>query len=459
MKKNKIGIIALVLILLSAVVGTSYYFANIRCVLDGDSVCFDKESETFKLEDKAKLLVQVENEALGNYLVDEWNSLHPEQKGAISFKVQEALNLNELSEGFPFDIMITNQNNASYFLNDLRDLGKDFDELVGSKIPSQLEDAINLQGYYFVQNSIDGWFFVYNETLLQEMGFEMDYEREYGLPKSLNSWEKIFENSETILEKSDYVFPLSFKDQLSFYPFLTGGRWTLNFSHNGSNPDFDSPEFRSGLELIEFFSNNDISKGESDSNDKSEQATLSWMYEEAFYNRKTPLTMLHSSMQYETYKEKTDDTYRIAPFPSYKDHHLAPMGEVNGYMVSRKTLYPSSSAEVLRILRRPEAIQVYKSADGKVPVYSRSHLDDLELEEDLMRDILAYNYHDTPSVLALENNPDVLARSLYNEVDFMDVFEDLYLKKINLDQAQEALIERSNSWLEENDLNLDGVEE
>lgn len=459
MKKNKIMIIAIFLMLLAATAGTTYYFVNVRCVLDGDSVCYDNELEAFGIEEDTKLLIQVENEELGDYLVETWNSLHPENKGAISFKVQEALSLSELAEGFPYDVMLTNQNNASYFLNDLRDLGKDFDEVVGSKIPSQLEDAINLQGYYFVQNSIDGWYFVYNETLLEEMGFSMEADRQYGLPTSLNSWEKIFQNSDKILQDADYVFPLTFDDQLSFYPFLTGGRWTLNFSHIGSDPGFDSREFREGLELIELFSNSDISKKERDLKESTDKKTLPWMYEEAFYNRETPLTMLHSSMQFESYKEKTDDVYRIAPFPTYKEHHLSAMGEVNGYMVSQKAMFPSASAEVLRILRTPKAITVYKSADGKIPVYSRNHFDDLDLEEDLMRKIFAYNYHDTPSVLALDNNPDVLTRSLYDEVNFMDIFENLYLKKINIEEAQIRAVDRVDAWLNEHDISDDGVDE
>lgn len=520
MKKNKAVIFAIVSAFVVGIFATGYFLIESRCTLDGESVCFDKESSQFKIEENANLIVQVENEELGEFLVETWDTLHPDNKGAIETAVQEPLSIKELSQGFPYDIMVTNQSNASYFLDDLRDLQNDLGEVVGSRIPSQLQDAINLKGYYFVQNSIDGWYFVYNETLLKEMGFSMDSETGYGLPTELDSWEKIFDNGEEILKKSDYVFPLTFADQTSFYPFLTGGRWTLNFTQDGSEPGFDSREFREGLELIEAFRDNEFYKEEPvleekpsdkdekpgtidnsevqdnkednvltdsakpeenkdkdkdievtdnpDSEDNAEEIPetnvspetegttakelLPWMYEEAFYNRETPFTMLHSSMQFEAYREQMDDEYKVAPFPSFNEHHLAPMGEVNGYMVNKTVRYPSASAEVIRILRSPDALKVYESSDDKVPVYSRSYFDELDLGEDVMDKILAYNYHDTPSVLALDNNPSKLTRSVYDEINFMDIFENIYLDKVTIEEAQHEVVKRVDSWLEEYDV-------
>lgn len=483
MEKNKVVIVSIVSSLIVAVFATGYFLITNRCTLDGDSVCYDKQAEIFKVEEDAKLLVQVENEALGDYLVATWDATHPDNKGAIETAVHAPLTVKELSQGLPYDVMLTNQSNASYFLNDLQDLGNDLGGLLGSRIPSQLQDAINLKGYFFVPNSIDGWYFVYNETLLAEMGFSMESENEYGLPTEFDSWEKIVAASDKILEKSDYVFPLTFMDQTSFYPFLTGGRWTLNFTHSGSKPGFESREFREGLRLIELLGDNELYKdgvlleeeasGEDTVNNEEivedndvvvnedvldnqettkEKELLPWLYEEAFYKRETPFTMLHSSMQFKAYKEKTTDVYKVAPFPRYNDHHLSPMGEVNGYMVSASVLYPSASAEVLRILRTPDALKVYESADGKVPIYSRTYFDELDFEDETMDEILSYNYHDTPSVLALANNPSKLTRSLYDDLKFMDIFEKVYLNKFTVEQAQEEVVKRVNAWLEEYDV-------
>ena len=492
MKNNKIVITLISTAFVIGIFSTAYFLIVSRCTLDGESVCFDKTTEMFKIEENANLLVQVENEELGTYLVETWDKLHPENKGAIETSVQEPLNIKELSEGFPYDVMVTNQSNASFFLNDLRDLDSDLARVVGSKIPSQLQDAINLQGYYFVQNSIDGWYFVYNETLLKEMGFDVESENIYGLPTELDSWEKIFSNSDKILKYSKYVFPLTFADQDSFYPFLTGGRWTLNFTNRGSNPGFESREFHEDLELIEMFRDNDYfdldkktidetkenesSKNPDDSEDSEivkepdssketeikdgavevkNKETLPWLYEEAFYNRETPFSIMHKSLQFEAHKDLTDDVYKIAPFPTFKDHHLAPMGDVNGYIVNKAVKFPSASAEVIRILRTPEALVQYKSSDDKALIYSRSYFDELDLDDETMREILAYNYHDTPSVLALDNNPNKLTRSLYDEIDFMDIFKELYQNKISSEEAQEKIVKRVNVWLDKNDKTID----
>lgn len=513
MKKNKIVIALISTAFVIGIFSTAYFLVVSRCTLDGGSVCFDKSSETFKIEEDVNLLVQVENEELGKYLVETWDKLHPENRGAIETSVQEPLTIKELSQGFPYDVMVTSQSNASFFLDDLRNLESDLGKIVGSRIPSQLQDAINLQGYYFVQNSIDGWYFVYNETLLEEMGFNLESENIYGLPTELNSWEQILSNSEKILKDADYVFPLTFADQNSFYPFLTGGRWTLNFTNRGSEPGFDSREFHEGLELIEMFRDNkyfdvdekeeveddekldepketvttnkpDDSKvtdstKETDSTNKPDEPkddeiienaedtediedtedtdrvenkeVLPWLYEKAFYNRETPFSIMHKSLQFEAHKDLTDDVYKIAPFPTFKEHHLAPMGNVNGYIVNKEVTYPSASAEVIRILRTPDALSQYKSSDEKVLVYSRSYFDELDLDDETMRNILAYNYHDTPSVLALDNNPNKLTRSLYDELNFMDIFKDLYQNKISSEEAQERIVNRVNIWLDKND--------
>ncbi|CAM3746596.1 ABC transporter substrate-binding protein [Erysipelothrix urinaevulpis] len=474
MKKNRLLVFTIAIAFIIGLGSTVYFMVNNMCSLDGESVCYNKDKEQFQIEDGAKLIVQVENKELGQYLQETWDKEHPEHKGAIKTNVQKPLSVKELSQGFPYDIMVTSQNNAAYFINDMQNLGNTLGSVVGSKIPIQLQDAINIKGYYFVQNSIDGWFFVYNETLLEEMGFDLTISEGVGLPDALESWELIFENSDKILEKSKYVFPLTFSDQNSFYPFLTGGRWGLNFTNRGSVPGFDSREFREGLHLISEFTNHDYykldEKKEKEKPQKPDEASeneeveeeiiepkklLPWLYEEAFYKRETPFTMLHSSMKYEQRFEKSEDVYKVSPFPTYKNHHLSPMGEVNGYMVRGDVEFPSASAEVLRILRSPEALKQYKSADGKTLIYNRSNFDDLDFEETDLRKILSYNYSDTPSVLALDNNPNKLARSLYDEVDIMDILEKLYLNELTVEETQKEINERAQAWLEEFDINDD----
>lgn len=443
--KNKTVLISLIAVLLIGTLVGTYYYVNIHCSLDGERTCYDEETEIFLIEEDARLKVQVENDGLKEYLSERWNELHPNHLNALEISVKKSLTTQELSAGFDTDILVTSQNNAAYFISELYDYSKDLKDLINPKIPMQIQDAINQKGYYFIQNSIDGWFFVYNETLLEEMGFNVDKENGYGLPEELNSWEKIFSHKDKILEKSKYLFPLTFKDQESFYPFLTGSRWTLNFTNRGSEPGFDSEEFKNGLDLIQLFSDEDYFV------ESTDEDPLPWLYEEAFYNRETPFSIMHESMNFENYRQNHKDKLKMAPFPKYNDHHLSPMGNVDGYMTRKDVLYPSASAEVIRILRSPNALEFYKSPTDKVPVYNRNHFADLNLDDDIMEKILAYNFNDTPSVLALTNNPNKLAKDLYREVRMMDLLENFYLGDSTKEETQTKINDRVQEWLDEHD--------
>lgn len=449
-KENKGVIIGVVAVLLLAVFSTSFFFLNSRCTLDGKSVCYDKDNEYFNIEEDTSLTVQVENKELGDYLVATWNDLHPDHVDALTYVVHEPLSIDQMAKELPYDVMVTSQKNAVYFLDQLVNLGNNLDSVVGSRIPVQLQDSINLKGYYFVQNSIEGGLFVYNKTLLEEAGFNLNDSDDSGLPDVFETWDQIYKASDKILEKTDMVFPVSFKDQASFYPFLTSGRWTLNFTKKGSDPGFETQEFRDGLTFIEAMSTHKMDK----TLPKDVKADdLPWQLDAAFYERRSAFSFITDFDMADKYQASTKDEYVYAPFPEYMKHRMSPMGEVDGYIVRKETKYPSAAAEVIRILRSGEGVSIYNSSVGKTPIYHRIHLDELTLtDEALLNKMRAYNFHDTPPVMALDNNPTKLARSLYKEVDFMPILRDLYDHKLTVDEAQAKIVELSNKWIEENDL-------
>ncbi|UPU38621.1 hypothetical protein MX850_08195 [Erysipelothrix sp. Poltava] len=86
------------------------------------------------------------------------------------------------------------------------------------------------------------------------------------------------------------VFPLSFKDQESFYPFLTSGRWTLNFTKKGSDPGFETQEFRDGLVFIEAMSTHKMDKT-LPKDVKAED--LPWQLDAAFYERRSAFRLYY----------------------------------------------------------------------------------------------------------------------------------------------------------------------
>ncbi|QIK68855.1 extracellular solute-binding protein [Erysipelothrix sp. HDW6C] len=505
MKQNKPAIIGLVFVLLIALVTTSYFILSNRCTLDGASVCFDKETQTFGVEKDAALLVQVESKEVGEFLVAKWNELHPDFNGAVTYKVEAPLTLDEMALPFETDIIVASQNNAAFYFDRFYDLGGKMDSVVGSKTPSQLQDTMNVKGYYFVQNSVTGPVFAYNETLMKELGFDLTDADNSGLPDVFETWDDIIEKAPKITEKINVVFPLTFTDQSSFYPFFTGGRWTLNFTKNGSKPGFDTREFREGLSLIESLgpvvldktvaeevkppeaeketteitdkettevadtettdgevvetTETEITEAETPKEPevpkvfRNSAESLKWQYEQAFFSRQSLFTIVNDFDLTSKYAAQTGDTYVYAPFPSYGTHRLSPQADVEGYAVRKEVAYPSASAEVLRILRSGEAVSVYHNSTQKIPVYHRTYLDELTIENPtVMQRVLAYNFSDALPVMALNNNPDVLARSIYTEVDFMPTMRELFNGKITVDEAQEKIAKLAQVWVDKNDI-------
>ena len=437
---NKRNILITVVI---AVLITAFYFFQIHCTLDGDTVCYINKDDTFQIEENAKISVQVPSESVGDYLVKTWNLLHPEHYGAVSYVVLEPLDLEALTETIETDIIMTSIYDAAYVLNRMQDLGKDGQDHILDTVHMRHEGAINLQGTYFVPNSISGWSFVYNQTLAEEIGLDLTDSNGDGLPDSFDSFEKIFELESKILNHVDVVFPITFVDQYSFYPFLTSGKWSLNFTHNGMEPDFDKKEFLNGLDFIEAIARVKLRNGNIESAED-----LPWGYDVDFFGRNALFSMVADWMRLDYQQSFTEDVYVKAPFPSFNNNPISPMGEVIGYMVQGNTKYPSAAAEALRILRAPEIAGAFDSKDS-VLIYHDERINALDIEDAKKKEIWTYAFHKPEPVIALDKNPNVLARQLYYEVDIMPVLKKLYNGSITKEEAQEQIVELSQKWLNE----------
>ena len=77
-------------ILFGIVLSGFVYFQN-KCDADGEHICYVNREDVFKIEEDASLKVQVETEALGEYLVNTWDKLHPKHKGSIEYVVKSPL--------------------------------------------------------------------------------------------------------------------------------------------------------------------------------------------------------------------------------------------------------------------------------------------------------------------------------------------------------------------------------
>lgn len=426
MKKNNYKSIIFGVVI-ALVLGGLYYLGTV-CKVDGSNVCFSNTDETFKLEENVNLRIAVETEETKEKLIEIWTEMYPES--SIEIDVVEPFTRVELSEPIDYDLYYVEGSEAMYFMGQFKNLGQKAQSIITENIPINLQDSFNINGLKFVPQNVNGQKLYLNLTLLEELGLSRE---------DVSSFEKIKENEELILSLIDVSFPFSLKDETVLYPFLTGGGWTLNFTHDGMNPNFDSEEFLKSMEFIEFLKSMNLINGEED----LEAMDLPYNFEDKFFQRKSLFGLISDTELAKQYQEFLQDDWLEVPFPTFEGNHLAQHVDVRGYVVNEATKYPSASTEVLRILRSIDFIELGSSFD--YPILSLEFLEGLD--SNLIDRINAFGYGDVTTILALEVNPTVKSSDILDDIDYLSVIADLYDGKITAEEAQIKFIDMANEWL------------
>ena len=428
MKSKKIiGIVIALVVTLS--LGGLFYYGSI-CRTDGSNVCYDANLGQFQLEDNVELKVAVETEATKLQLEKIWNDLYPEQP--IQIDIIEAMTRVELSEPIAYDVYFVEGSEALYFMHQFANLGQRAQAVITKDIPIGLQDSYNINGLRFVPQNVIGKKLYINMSLLESMDLTLE---------DVASFEKIKEHEEIILQTMDISFPFSFKDHSTFYPFLTAGGWTMNFTHEGMNPNIDSEQFLASMEFFEFMSTMKLVDTDSDLSAHD----LPYTFEEQFFKRKSLFGYISDEELAAQYRSLTDDVWKEIPFPTYKELHLAQEVDVRGYVVHSETVNPSASAEVLRILRLPDFLEL---GDAKrYPIYQSTDEDAFELSDELKNRVEPFIYGDLPSILALDVEPRVRAIQIYQDVDFIEVTSKVFDGILTPEEGQAELLELANQWL------------
>ena len=411
------------------IAGLTATFLSLRCDVKGDRVCYDNQTGSFKREKNASLKVQVPTQIIADQLTAVWTETYPEIP--LEVWAEDALSLEALQSDFSSDVVYVNQEEAVYFMSKFKDMDRKAHEVIGTRIPIGIQDAINKQGFFIAQNTLKGPGFYVNKTKLDAMDLTLE---------DISSFEGIQSKEDIILGHLEYSYPLSFKDQYTFYHNLTAGKWALNFKNDGDNPDFDSVEFLESLQFIEFLSSMTLSH-----TPDTKAEDLAYIYESAFFEGKSLFAFTSDLDLLNQYSNKTGDEYLMIPFPSYKGHHLGQVLDVKGYAVSSTSLFPSASTEVIRILRSPEFVNLFSDPE-EVAIYSLNFID--ELGEGYDSRIDAMMHGDAMTLLALKENPSIRSSDLYSEVDLMPILMELYDGTLDASGAQEAIVKLAIEWYE-----------
>ena len=364
------------------------------------------------IEAGAKIIIAVDSAEYGEALLALWNTTYPQYLGVVDYKVVGDYldmttdiiygrldELNEIKDQLlPLaSSYLVYESNQDYYL-------KESDEVIFHPV------------YY------EGMIFVYNETMLKELGIDTLDSNGDGLPESFDTFEELFELSEmwkayppTYHEKAlAYIFPISLEDPVAFYPFVTAGGWSLE---DRNDLKYDGESFLLALEFISELGNYQWSY-------KKE----AWDYEKVIREESAPFSMVADWMYYES----NSSEFRYARFPSYQGVQLKPLVYIYGYSINGNTSYPKAAQKVIDLLGSSGGVQLavdYGSHVAIIPyeIYSQVQID----THDMLDWIEAYRYSQVVS------SGSILKE--YYDMELMEVFRKVFNHTITPIEAVELI--------------------
>lgn len=346
--------------------------------LDGTTVCYDEKLEQYAVEKDAVLVVGSDNDAWGNAIVALWDTVHPEYAGMVTFA-------NTASQGSTDAIaQQTTEYAADVFMAIDGEVSRNLTHLL--PIDSRLATTVTanaVESFYKAGNTTevpvyapmtyDGMAFVWNETMLTTLGYDVTDANADNLPDAFDTWEEIFALATewqsarpTYKEKSvNIVFPLSLGEVWSGYMALTSAGWEIFSTADATKPGFDDPKFAEGLKFIQAAKEAQVSINEDGS--VTDAAGMGWRWDDVINNESAPFGLVGTWMDVAAAAETTGSVYHISALPTYNGVQLTPFVKTKGYVISAYTEYKSAATELLRLIYSKEGFDAMVSGTSYAP--------------------------------------------------------------------------------------------
>ena len=372
-------------------------------------------------EKDVRIVIAVENQALGEAIIDLWNKTYPQHLGVVDYKiVSDYLDTStDIIYGRVEEMWLVQENLLSF---------------TDTYIPYDSIEQYFLEketGIYFHPLYYDGLVFVYNESILKELGVStLDADGD-GLPEAFDTFEEIFElctrwekEKPVYKEKAlEYVFPFAFNDFFSFYPFLTAGDWSLQTQ---DNLGFNQYEFYLSLEFIHELGNYNWSFNKN---------IGQWQYIDVLVEETAPFSLAADWMIHEYYEEINHSEIRYARFPTYQGIQLRPLVYIYGYSISADSLYPKAAQALLQLLQGKEGYQLFVDYGEHVSIIPKELSSSIIIEkQSIVEWMKAYRYS---QVIPYEKVEEESIFSQFQPIVFMETVEKLFRHEINVNQARE----------------------
>jgi arabinogalactan oligomer / maltooligosaccharide transport system substrate-binding protein len=415
-----------------------------QCVSDGTRVCLNGTTDMFAIEDKAKIVIQVESQAYGKALLELFNAKHPDQTGALSFVVTQ-------KKGDPLpDISYISQNEAAVRYTSLMQIDATLRDLWKNNLQWDKSGELNNDGLRFIPMAGDGFSFIYDATVLKRLGVDLKDANKDGLPDAIDTVEKTAAIAKKYLAEDKNrsytsIFPIQFNEVLSFYPLLTIDGWEMFPDHIATQPGFETAGFLNALKHIA-----DLGSASLVKTSKIKTESLVWQFDQVLTGKEFLFSMASDWMFVEAFETRTKHDVRRARFPSMDGYIPSPLLNVEGFVVNTDK-YPSAISEVLRLIRSPEGLALFAKSSDEAILADPSILNTLTFDNEKQKDLaLAYVHSISTPLAALEGNPAVLGFSMYRQITILPVLKQVFTGEISPVEAQKAIIAAAEEWIDAN---------
>lgn len=435
------------------------------CELDGTQVCYDEETNAILIEDKATIRIGGLERAFEEALIELWNQKYPEYSGLIvaSEEPYDAIT-DFLSKNSNYDIVYTTEELATYYLDKLRPI----EDLITSKVKetSGVETMVGSIQQFFVPYSMEGVTFVYNKTMLEALGVDVETDENGDrLPDSFDTWEEIFvladtwgQTPPTYKNKEVLItFPFALNEMSMSYFMLTSNGFRLFPENVGNQPGYDRDTFTKALWFVKEIGNHPFAvKKVSTKNGKDvtvsyvpyEASEYIWQWEKTLTQELAPFGLIASWMSLDEAVSHTEAVYVPSPFPTYQDSKQASMITYKGFAMKKTTEYPSAANAVMEFLRSNEVMQLFATKASELPYLYNDH--SLVFEDTLKENwTYALRQGDHISLLALPENVYTSAINGYYEIEWKDLLIRLVDQQISPKQMASTISQRYEKWYED----------
>lgn len=423
------------------------------CQSDNDAVCEIESIEDFEIENDAQIIIGVFDEQYGKEIVE---ALDKNFEGVYSYELIDSENINDIDG---LDIIQTKVENVPLMFEHLQPISDNFNHFLENEYLTRFSNDVNQSEHYFMPLEIKGLLFAYNATMLEELGVNLEDVDADGLPEAINSFEKIGElangwksNEATYLnDPLEKVFSFPFNDQLSMISFIENSDYKLIGGVSGESLNTEQSltnalnQFQKLGSYPWYF-------------DEEEMTEMKWDYEQSLTNQSAPFMLIGNWMFYEQYQKSEAYDLVFARLPQINEADISTLSNVSGFVLNKDSKFPNAQNQFLKFVKDKKGVEVAISV-GEIPIIDPLLIDDLDIEvsPNVAQQIKAYTYSKSIDLQAFDKDPSIIAYNIYYDVDFRDIWKDVFFDEMSVEDAQKEMINRIRQWLVEHNLEVEGI--